>query len=325
MAFNKVTLAFAVVAVVVLAIVGHADAAGCGASCQARTKRMVDLSKKTPLIKLTGSMYSELLQTRPRNYDVVLVLNALHPQRQCQHCSAAHAELMATANSFREAYPDDDKLFFAYADFDSNQDIFQKLKCNSAPVYYHIAPTGKPQRHNQQMIAGEEVAAYVASITGQKFTVNRPFNWFKLFVTLLVVGSIGAFCYFAWDVVMQVASNTTMWAVLAIFFSLLMMSGHMWLQIRGAPYVGNDNGKPAVFSGTSQYQYGAESHAVIVLYGTVTAALVVLLEAGRNSKGDMSRLFMYTIIGCVVLFFGFRYLYECFRTKYGGYPLRLIF
>lgn len=109
----------------------------------------------------------------------------------------------------------------------------------------------------------------------------------------------------------------------------MMMSGHMWLQIRGAPYtMQNQDGTvvryvfptsciqtinfpviyfqvvylmvfpwyclQSVFSGSSQFQLGAESHAVILLYGLTAAGIVLINEKAIPAKDGTPTQFCVT-------------------------------
>ena len=53
--------------------------------------------------------------------------------------------LWIAANSFRYLQSHSKKLFFASVDFDEGSDVFQMMKLNSAPVYMHFPPKGKPK------------------------------------------------------------------------------------------------------------------------------------------------------------------------------------
>ncbi|EGD73380.1 hypothetical protein PTSG_05076 [Salpingoeca rosetta] len=324
--WSAAAVGVAVVCALLLAV-GCAEAAKCGEKCMERTARMVELRKASDsgVITITAGNYKDLLQTRPRQYDVILVLNALNPARQCTHCKAAQAEFQVAASSFYRAFPDNDDLFFASVDFDGNEDVFRKLKCQSAPVFFHVPPSGKPVRHNQQVLAAEDMATYFASVVGKKFPIYRPPNYGGMIISVLILGIVAGILYAARSYVLLVVSNPKLWAWFAIMFALLMMSGHMWLQIRGAPYmVPNKDGTASVFAGSSQYQYGAESHAVMLLYGICAAGVIFLNETAIPAK-EGSKFRVYTVVGCAMVFLSFSYLYACFRVKYPGYPFRLLF
>lgn len=120
--------------------------------------------------------------------------------------------------------------------------------------------------------------------------------------------------------------NPIYWALLSIAIVLVMISGQMWNQIRGPPLVHRDpnTGATGFFSGSSHYQFVAETGIVFALYGGLTASLILLNHdllplrtknvIGLPSRGlsSLGGLLMFVII--------FSYLLSIFKMKYQGYP-----
>eukprot|EP01147_Barroeca_monosierra_P001131 gene1131-4351_t len=269
----------------------------CNEKCLQRTQQMSTLREASPtgVISMNPGYFKDLLQTRPRQYDVILLLNALHPNRRCTHCQATQSEFGIVASSFYKAFPDNDEVFFASVDFDGNEDIFRKLQCQSAPVFFHVPKAGKPIRHNQQLLAAEDISNFVAGISKKKIIIERPPNYMGMMITVLVAIVVGGVIYVLRDFVRVVISNPRVWGWFSVVFVLMMMSGHMWLQIRGAPYtMQNQDGTVSVFSGSSQFQLGAESHAVILLYGLTAAGIVLINEKAIPAKDGTPTQFCVT-------------------------------
>lgn len=71
----------------------------------------------------------------------MIQFTALASARQCAICRHAHDEFTILANSYRLRKD----LFFAMVDFDEGSDVFQMLRLNTAPVFIHFPPKGKPK------------------------------------------------------------------------------------------------------------------------------------------------------------------------------------
>uniref|UniRef100_A0A8C5MU59 Dolichyl-diphosphooligosaccharide--protein glycosyltransferase subunit MAGT1 n=1 Tax=Leptobrachium leishanense TaxID=445787 RepID=A0A8C5MU59_9ANUR len=104
-------------------------------------------------------------------------------------------------------------------------------------------------------------------------------------------------------------------------FVLAMTSGQMWNHIRGPPYAHKNpnNGQVNYIHGSSQAQFVAETHIVLLFNGGVTLGMVLLHEAATSDMDLGKRKIMCIAgIGLVVLFFS--WLLSVFRSKYHGYP-----
>ena len=88
MAGNSSLLTGLAVALLVLAAAAPLVSAAkeCGPKCTARFTRMEELRKSNNIIRINPELFKELIRTGPRNYSVVLLLNAENPKRGCQPC-----------------------------------------------------------------------------------------------------------------------------------------------------------------------------------------------------------------------------------------------
>ncbi|XP_073886298.1 dolichyl-diphosphooligosaccharide--protein glycosyltransferase subunit MAGT1 isoform X4 [Macaca fascicularis] len=104
-------------------------------------------------------------------------------------------------------------------------------------------------------------------------------------------------------------------------FVLAMTSGQMWNHIRGPPYAHKNphTGHVNYIHGSSQAQFVAETHIVLLFNGGVTLGMVLLCEAATSDMDIGKRKIMCVAgIGLVVLFFS--WMLSIFRSKYHGYP-----
>ena len=51
-----------------------------------RVQQLVDWSAKKAVIKMNGDKFRQYVRAVPRNYHIIVMLTALHPQRQCHVC-----------------------------------------------------------------------------------------------------------------------------------------------------------------------------------------------------------------------------------------------
>ncbi|XP_053284442.1 magnesium transporter protein 1 isoform X2 [Pleuronectes platessa] len=104
-------------------------------------------------------------------------------------------------------------------------------------------------------------------------------------------------------------------------FVLIMTSGQMWNHIRGPPYAHKNpsTGQVSYIHGSSQAQFVAETHIVLLFNAAVTMGIVLLCEAATSDIDIGKRKIMCVAgIGLVMLFFS--WLLSIFRAKYHGYP-----
>jgi len=115
--------------------------------------------------------------------------------------------------------------------------------------------------------------------------------------------------------------NKTYWAIGALCVVFAMTSGQMWNHIRGPPYAHKNpqTGQVSYIHGSSQAQFVAETHIVIVLNALYVVGMILLNEKALEVKEVGKRRIVVMVgLGLVVLFFSL--LLSVFRSKYHGYP-----
>uniref|UniRef100_A0A1X7VP25 Magnesium transporter protein 1 n=1 Tax=Amphimedon queenslandica TaxID=400682 RepID=A0A1X7VP25_AMPQE len=259
------------------------------------------------------------------------MLTALKPQRQRTVCKQAYEEYEILANSWRYSQQYSSQLFFVMIDIDEDgMDVFQQLRLTTAPTYFHFPPSGKRKNEDKYDITRfgftcEPLANWVADRTGVKISIVRPPNftvmliWIPLLVVAAVVGYLKRenLHYFY---------DSRLWATIAMAWIFIMLSGQMWNHIRGPPFShrNHQTGQVGYFSGTSQYQFIAETYIIMLLYAVLSIGMVLM--------GDKFKVFeemgiqKYTpVIGLIIVVVVFGYLLSIFRAKYGGYPYSFLF
>uniref|UniRef100_A0A8C0QM92 Tumor suppressor candidate 3 n=1 Tax=Canis lupus familiaris TaxID=9615 RepID=A0A8C0QM92_CANLF len=239
----------------------------------------------------------------------------------------ANEEYQILANSWRYSSAFCNKLFFSMVDYDEGTDVFQQLNMNSAPTFMHFPPKGRPKRADTfdlQRIgfAAEQLAKWIADRTDVHIRVFRPPNYSGTIALALLVSLVGGLLYLRRNN-LEFIYNKTGWAMVSLCIVFAMTSGQMWNHIRGPPYAHKNphNGQVSYIHGSSQAQFVAESHIILVLNAAITMGMVLLNEAA-TSKGDVGKRRIICLVGLGLVVFFFSFLLSIFRSKYHGYPYR---
>jgi len=254
------------------------------------------------------------------------MLTALSPSRQCGICKQAHDEFQIVAQSYRYSSAFTNKVFFGMVDFDDGSDVFQYLKLNSAPVFIHFPPKMKPKKGDFMDISrsgfsAEQVAKWIHDRADIQIHVFRPPNYSGFLLIVLLVTMIGGLLYIKRNS-LEFLYNEVVWGVFVILAILICTSGQIWNSIRGSPFLHRNpqTGQIGLFSGSSGYQFIAETYVVFLLYFGVCAGMILLNEAPKLTGQTGKRKAMMAVLGILMVVFFFSFLLSVFRAKYQGYP-----
>ncbi|XP_065452886.1 tumor suppressor candidate 3 isoform X3 [Chrysemys picta bellii] len=229
-----------------------------------KVEQLMEWSSRRSVIRMNGDKFRRFVKAPPRNYSVIVMFTALQPQRQCSVCRQANEEYQVLANSWRYSSAFSNKLFFTIVDYDEGADVFQQLNMNSAPTFMHFPPKGKPKRADTfdlQRIgfAAEQLAKWIADRTDVHIRVFRPPNYSGTIALALLVSLVGGLLYLRRNN-LEFIYNKTGWAMAALSY----------------------------IHGSSQAQFVAESHIILLLNAAITMGMVLLNEAA-TSKGDVGK------------------------------------
>uniref|UniRef100_A0AAZ3SAA0 Tumor suppressor candidate 3 n=1 Tax=Oncorhynchus tshawytscha TaxID=74940 RepID=A0AAZ3SAA0_ONCTS len=260
-----------------------------------KVDQMMEWSSRRSVIRMNGDKFRRFVKAPPRNYSVIVMFTALQPQRQCSVCRQANEEYQVLANSWRYSSAFCNKLFFTVVDYDEGADVFQQLNMNSAPTFMHFPAKGKPKRADTfdlQRIgfASEQLAKWIADRTDVQIRVFRPPNYSGTIALALLVSLVGGLLYLRRNN-LEFIYNKTGWAMAALSY----------------------------IHGSSQAQFVAESHIILLLNAAITMGMVLLNEAA-TSKGDVGKRRIICLVGLGLVVFFFSFLLSIFRSKYHGYP-----
>ncbi|XP_008061461.1 tumor suppressor candidate 3 isoform X3 [Carlito syrichta] len=260
-----------------------------------KVEQLMEWSSRRSIFRMNGDKFRKFIKAPPRNYSMIVMFTALQPQRQCSVCRQANEEYQILANSWRYSSAFCNKLFFSMVDYDEGTDVFQQLNMNSAPTFMHFPPKGRPKRADTfdlQRIgfAAEQLAKWIADRTDIHIRVFRPPNYSGTIALALLVSLVGGLLYLRRNN-LEFIYNKTGWAMVSLSY----------------------------IHGSSQAQFVAESHIILVLNAAITMGMVLLNEAA-TSKGDVGKRRIICLVGLGLVVFFFSFLLSIFRSKYHGYP-----
>lgn len=307
-------------------------------SLQEKVSRLSEMSQKNPIIVLNTVAFKELVKAPPRNYSVILMLTALDPRRACAICRAAADEYEVVANSWLlSTFQEETKpnIFFALADFDYAEEVFQLLNKQSAPIFMHIPANGKQVSQDTLNIQkdgfeAEVISKWVQERTGVQVRIVRKPNYAYLLALSIF------FCFCAGIVYIRQSTFSFLWnrqiyANLVVLLIIYFLSGQMWNHIRGPPLMTrNPQTKAYVWiAGSTQSQFLLETYVVMGVLGLASLGFILLIEAGKKVpegvEVNKARNNLFAMIGGGFVFFFFSMLISIFRAKFQGYPYRMMF
>jgi len=294
-----------------------------------RVQQLSEMSAKRAVLRFNANKFRDYVKMTPRNYSIIVMFTAMAPHRQCMVCKHASDEYTIVANSFRYSQSYSNKLFFAIVDFDEGSEVFQMMRLNTAPVFIHFPPKGKP-KHTDTMdiqrvgFSAESIAKWIGERTDVQIRVFRPPNYSGTLALIFLFSFLAGLLYLRRNN-LEFLYNKNIWAVGALFFCFMMVSGQMWNHIRGPPFFHKgQNGQISYILGSSQGQLVIETYIVMILNSAIVLGMILLTEAA-SKKGDPKKKKIYAIVGLVLVSVFFSLILSVFRSKTQGYPYSLLF
>ncbi|KAJ3018709.1 UNVERIFIED_CONTAM: oligosaccharyl transferase subunit ost3/OST6 [Siphonaria sp. JEL0065] len=273
-----------------------------------------------------------LVTEAPRNYSVLVILTAEGEQFQCAPCKLFAEEIKLVTESLHKKGPKG-QVYVGSLDFADGKEIFHKFKLTSVPFVYHFPPTEGPNKRvikgeyevydlNRAGTKAEDFAFWVEKHAGIKLVIRRPID-FKVYGSYFVMAASAISTVLALrSHIVAFLSEKRLWQMMSLSFIVIFCSGYMWNQIRGPPFMGSENGQPAIFAGGFQNQYVVESQIVGIIYGLVSVWFVLLYtQVPKIQNVAAQRTAAFVLAGLFVLTYSL--LLRVFKFKNGGYPFTL--
>ncbi|KAG0287277.1 oligosaccharyl transferase subunit ost3/OST6 [Linnemannia gamsii] len=285
-------------------------------------------SKNKGLIELDSLAFEDVM-ARPRNYSMVVLFTAISPEFNCVPCLNFAPEYKMVAAGWSKL-ANKSQLFFSVLDFKAGQAVFQKFGMNSAPsVLYFPASSNEASQDRYDFgksgFQAEPFAAWVQARSGISVKVQRPFDFMGLAVKLLgTFSAVFTVTVFARKG-RKIFSSKYFWSTASMITIFVMISGHMWNQIRNPPYsMPTQQGRSGFIANGFQNQFGLETQIIAVLYSLLTGAAIVLISVVPRIESPVGQ--RATVWVCMGMFtFVFSILIQVFKMKNPGYPFTLMF
>lgn len=174
--------------------------------------------------------------------------------------------------------------------------------------------------------------------------VNRPTNWFAIFLALTTVAGIGTTLVTLWPYIGPIIQHRRLWQFISLMTILACTCGTMFNVIRNVPYAGHDGkGHVSFFAGGFQSQFQLESQIigalctyrlprsfsweVFLLMAPLTDGALAFCAIGLADKaprlGGVKIQQTMVILYAGVMLVLYSFLLSIFRVKNGGYPFAL--
>lgn len=201
---------------------------------------------------------------------------------------------------------------------------------------------------NRAGFEGDDFAEWMSNEKGIAVTYSKPIPW-KLLATVAASGATAAaVVIFLAPKIGFFTGSKIIWEILTLGTVIVMCSGYMWNQIRGAPYSGvGAGGKIEYFAGGFQNQFVAEtqivsciceSRSMTFIHNAIPAptdtayfplpdallafsvvALIIFVPNQQDPVRQRAGVYVWSAV-----FLGtFSLLFAIFRTKNPAYPFRL--
>ncbi|KAF9178667.1 oligosaccharyl transferase subunit ost3/OST6, partial [Haplosporangium sp. Z 767] len=223
------------------------------------------------IIELDTKAFEEVM-AMPRNYSMVVLFTAVGPEFQCAPCLHFDPEYRLVGAGWSKL-KDKSKLFMGILDFRAGQAIFQKFGMNSAPsvLYFPasetttISPLNRYE-FNKRGFQAEPFLEWLNARAGTDLRIKRPFDYMALGVKALAVVGACLWAYVLYNKAGKILGSKHSWTAISLIIMVVMISGHMWNQIRNPPYMARGrDGHPAFIAQGFQNQIGIETQLVAAI------------------------------------------------------------
>ncbi|ORZ18679.1 hypothetical protein BCR42DRAFT_411396 [Absidia repens] len=296
----------------------------------AKTKKLVQLSKENGVVKMDSNAYFQYTQGK-RDYGLVVLLTALGDQIRCVPCREFDPEYKLVASSVHKS-KHSDQVFFGHLDFQDGQAVYQQLAIQTAPNVFYFPPSAtgdnkEPIKYDlsRNGFAAEPLAEFIKHQSGISFNVTRPFDYGQFIAKVILGLGVLATIKLVYRHFAFILFHKNTWAAITIVTVIVMTSGHMFNRIRNTPYaMPGPNGQLSYVANGFSSQFGIETQLVASIYAVLAFAVVSLATfVPRFEDKWRQRVGVYIWSCCFIVIFSC--LMALFKIKNGAYPFKVLF
>ncbi|EGW31127.1 uncharacterized protein SPAPADRAFT_63047 [Spathaspora passalidarum NRRL Y-27907] len=303
-------------------------------------------NNKNKLLNLNDENYEAILNG-PRDYHIVAMFTSESSHINCVLCREIGPEFELVANSWYQDHPEGitdfdpegkdiapKNVYFFKAEYLESKNLFGTFQLNSIPKIFYFKPSDKAGPNNYQsekleyqFFQGDHkslMIQWLSVLTGHHYNLHIPIDKTKVITNVVwVVSSLIVIKKFHKNIFAVLRSRIP-WSVLSIIATLFFITGYMFNQIRGTPYViDHDNGKVDYFTKGQQNQLGVETQIMSFIYGALGLLVVVLIKKVPEIKHDTVALILVSVVSTLI-FLLFSLILAIFGLKGMGFPYKFI-
>ncbi|XP_040830349.1 magnesium transporter protein 1-like [Ochotona curzoniae] len=281
-------------------------------------------AKKEGVIRMSTSMFHHYVLQAPSNYSMIVLFTMGDKLMMCSLCTQAAKAFQLLVSSWQHPSAFTTKVFFALVDYRESPEVFQRFQVRSVPKFFYfpdkrILSTDDILHVGEKGITAEQIAEWVAKKVKVNIAIRQPVPYGRITAGVLLVLLGG--CVLSCRRSRKLLCSNVFWAVVALHFVIVMTSGLMWVQIRGASFGEWDRytRRMRYVAWRSSVQFIPETYLVSLLNMCVTLGMVLLDKAATCRWGAVKTTAMcVTGMGLIVIFFGC--LLSLFKFKQADYP-----
>ncbi|XP_036350135.2 magnesium transporter protein 1-like [Ochotona princeps] len=281
-------------------------------------------AKKEGVIRMSTSMFHHYVLQAPSNYSVIVLFTVVDKFTMCSLCTQAAKAFQLLVSSWQHPSAFTTKVFFALVDYRESPEVFQRFQVRNVPNFFYfsdkrILSTDDILHVGEKGITAEQIAEWVAKKANVHIAIRQPVPYGRITAGVLLVLLGG--CALSCRCSRKLLCSNVFWAAVALHFVIVMTSGLMWVQIRGASFGEWDSytGQMRYIAWRNSIQVIPETYLVSLLYMCITLGMVLLDKAATCRRGAIKTTVMcVTGMGLIVIFFGC--LLSLFKFKQADYP-----
>mmetsp|Transcript_4834 Transcript_4834/g.4831 ORF Transcript_4834/g.4831 Transcript_4834/m.4831 type:complete len:341 (+) Transcript_4834:402-1424(+) len=305
-------------------------------------------SQGNKVVNLNDENYEHILNGE-RDYHLIVMLSSQSAKINCALCNEFKPEFEIIGNSWIQDHPNGlskeeledtesvipkKNVYFMFSEFTESRNFFLSLQLNNIPKVFHFPPSTS-KRPNEyikqfdeyQFYQGDHkvlLASWLNQITGHKFNIYIPPDYTRIATNALITFALVMLIRKFSAQFTMVITSKILWSGISLVAILLLISGYMFNQIRGVPFVmEHQSGKVDYFVPQQQNQLGVETQIVSFIYGCLSLLVVMLIKRAPEIKNSHVKLIAVIILS-ILIFALYSVLLSIFGIKGMGYPYRFI-
>lgn len=305
-------------------------------------------SQGNKVVNLNDENYEHILNGE-RDYHLIVMLSSQSAKINCALCNEFKPEFEIIGNSWIQDHPNGlskeeledtesaipkKNVYFMFSEFTESRNFFLSLQLNNIPKVFHFPPSTS-KRPNEyikqfdeyQFYQGDHkvlLASWLNQITGHKFNIYIPPDYTRIATNALITFALVMLIRKFSAQFTMVVTSKILWSGISLVAILLLISGYMFNQIRGVPFVmEHQSGKVDYFVPQQQNQLGVETQIMSFIYGCLSLLVVMLIKRAPEIKNSHVKLIAVIILS-ILIFVLYSVLLSIFGIKGMGYPYRFI-